>query len=109
MSAPHRPPTARPPVWAWLAYAATALGLLVLAVLPGHKYAWMEAVDPATDPAALLDGAGNRVVFATVVMLLAVGLQALWLLKAGRTHGRAHRVVPGLLIVAVLALWVLKF
>jgi ABC-type maltose transport system permease subunit len=105
VSTPH----SRPPAWAWLAYAASALGLLVLAVLPGHKYAWMEAVDPAVDPTALVDGSGNRVVFATVVMLLAVGLQGLWLLKAGRAHGTGHRVAPCLLIAAVLALWMLKF
>ena len=105
MSAPPK----RAPVWAWVAYAATALGLLVLAVLPGHKYAWMSAVDAATDPSALEDGSGNRALFAAVVMVLAVGLQALWLLKAGRAHGLGHRVVPCLLIAAVLAVWALKF
>lgn len=102
-------PNGRPPVWAWLAYAASAVALLVLWVLPGHKYAWMEAVDPTIDPAALVDGSGNRWVFATVVTLLAVGLQALWLLKAGRARGTGHLVAPCLLIVAVLALWALKF
>jgi hypothetical protein len=103
------PPRSRLPAWAWLAYAAGLAGLLVLAVLPGHKYAWMATVDPATDPAALLDGSGNRTVLATLVMLAVVGLQLLWLLKAGRGHGRRHRVLPCLLIAGVLALWGLKF
>lgn len=105
MSLRHKPA----PAWAWLAYAASAAGVLVLLVLPGHKYAWMAAVDPATDPAALADASGNRFVFATVCMLLAVGLQLWWLLKAGPVHGRRHRVAPCLLIITLLVLWGLKF
>ena len=103
---PHRKSV---PVWVWLGYAVSAAGLLVLAVLPGDKYAWMAEVDPATDPSALTDASGNRALFATVVMLLAVVLQALWLLKAGPAHGTPHRVAPCLLIVAALALWGAKF
>lgn len=105
MSVPNKPP----PAWAWLGYAVSAAGLLVLLVLPGHKYAWMEAVDPATAPAALEDASGNRLLFATVVMALAVALQLLWLLKGWHTHGARHRVVPCVLIVAVFAVWMLKF
>lgn len=105
MNGPSKPQRA----WAWLGYAASAAGLLVLSLLPGHKYAWMDAVDPATDPAALEDGSGNRFLFATVVMLVAVGLQALSLLQAGPAHGARRRVLPCLLIAAVLALWGLKF
>ena len=103
------PPPSRPPAWAWLAYAASGLALLVLCLLPDHKYAWMAAVDPATDPAALVDGSGNRAVFATLVMVVAVGLQGLWLLRGGRVRGAGHRVAPWVLIVAVLAVWALKF
>ena len=105
MSLPNKPL----PAWAWLGYAASAAGLLVLLVLPGHKYAWMEAVDPATAPAALEDGSGNRLLFATVVTALAVGVQLLWLLKAWHSHGPRHRVVPCVFILAVLAVWALKF
>jgi len=102
---PHKPV----PAWAWLGYALSVAGLLVLLVLPGHKYAWMAELDPATDPAALADGSGNRFVFATVCMLLAVSLQLWWLLRAGPTHGLRHRVAPALLIVALMVLWGLKF
>ena len=95
--------------WAWLGYAASVAGLLVLAVWPANKYAWMAAVDPATDPAALEDASGNRLVFATLVMLAAVGLQALWLWKARPAHGARHRLAAGLLIIALLALWGYRF
>ena len=120
MNRPHKPV----PAWAWLGYALSTAGWLLLLVLPGHKYAWMAAVDPATDPALLLDASGNRVVLATVVMVLAVGLQLIWLLrllwllwllwlptsgKAGPTHGKHHALLAGLLIMALLALWALKF
>lgn len=102
-------PAPRAPAWAWLGYAVSAAGLLVLWVLPGHKYAWMEAVDAATDPAALEDASGNRLLFATFVMGVAVAVQVLWLLKAGAAHGVRHRAAAGLLIAAVLAVWGLKF
>ena len=105
MSLPHKPV----PAWAWLGYAASAAGLLVLLVLPGHKYDWMAAVDPATDPAALADPSGNRFLFATVVMVAAVVVQALWFFKAGLAHGPRHRMLPCLLAAAVVALWALKF
>ena len=97
------------PSWAWLGYTVSVAGLLVLAVWPAHKYAWMAAVDPATDPAALEDASGNRVVFATLVMVAAVGLQVLWLCKAQPVHGARHRVAAGLLIVGLLALWGYRF
>jgi hypothetical protein len=85
------------------------VGLLVLAVLPAHKYGWMEDIDPAIDPAALEDGSGNRLVFATLVLLLAVGLQALgWWLAAPVPGARRH-LLPGLCIAALLGLWAWKF
>jgi len=95
--------------WAWLGHAASGFGLLVLALLPGHKYAWMQAVDPATDPAALEDASGNRLVLATLVMLLAVGLQALGLFKGASVNSARHRVAAWLLMAAVVAVWAVKF
>lgn len=112
MNTPARP-SHRTRAWRWLGHAASAAGLLVLAVLPGHKYGWMEDIDPAIDPAALEDGSGNRVVFATLVLLLAVGLQALgwWLAAPGAGVGAGARrhLLPGLCIAALLAVWAWKF
>ena len=75
----------------------------------GHKYAWMQAVDPATDSAALEDASGNRLVLATLVMLLAVGLQALGLFKGASVNSARHRVAAWLLMAAVVAVWAVKF
>ena len=94
---------------AWLGHTAGSLGLLVLLVLPSHKYAWMAAVDGSTDPAALEDASGNRLLWATFVMLLASGVQVLGLVKTGSMHGTRHRAVACLLMAAVVAVWAFKF
>jgi len=75
----------------------------------GHKYAWMQAVDPATDSAALEDASGNRLVLATLVMLLAVGLQALGLFKGAPVNSARHCVAAWLVMAAVVAVWAVKF
>ena len=63
----------------------------------------MEAVDPATYPAAMEDASGNRFVLATLVMLLAPGLQALGWLTGASAHRTPHRVAVCLLIAAMVA------
>ena len=69
----------------------------------------MQAVDPATDPAALEDASGNRLVLATLVMLLAVGLQVLGLFKGAPVNSARHRVAAWLVMAAVVAVWAVKF
>ncbi len=109
MSTPPAP-GARPTAWlAWLAHAASAAALLLLAVLPAHKYAWMDGIDPGVDPAALEDASGNRQLVMALCVLLALGLQALALWRGWRHGGgRGQRVAALVLVLALLAAWAFK-
>jgi hypothetical protein len=89
-----------------LVYSSSILGLLVLALLPGNKYAWMEEFDPDVSAQSMEGGAGNSAVIAGALLLFFVAVQAFFLITAEK---KWKKIVSGMLILLALLTWLVKF
>jgi hypothetical protein len=89
-----------------LVYSSSIFGLLVLALLPGNKYAWMEEFDPTFSAKSIENNSGNSAIVAGGLLLFFVVVQAFFLLTA---EEKWKKIVSGTLILLALLTWLMKF
>ncbi len=89
--------------WAGHALALVAIGLCLL--LPTSRYDWVGDVDPAIRPGDFAGGGNDAAVVVGAFAVAALLVEAI-ALATGR--GRAARIVPALLIVAVAGAWLVR-
>lgn len=89
-----------------LPHALYGLSVLALLLLPAHKYAWMRDFDAEFAGSLPEDGSGNRVVVATMLLVLAIGAETYGLIRSRSWPGRA---TAGALAAVALIVWIVKF
>ena len=87
-------------------HALSVAGLLLLALLPAHKYGWMAELESSATAELLADAGGNRLPFTLVVAGAVVVLQAVAAWRARRLWQRWFSVA---VMLASAALWWTKF
>ncbi|MDA8447600.1 hypothetical protein [Paracidovorax valerianellae] len=86
-------------------HAGSIFGLLVMALLPGDKYGFMQEMDPSIPANAIENGTGNSTVAASAIFALVAIAQIAIAVKSSKPSGR---VLPAVLILLGLALLALK-
>ncbi len=89
--------------WAGHALALVAIGLCLL--LPTSRYDWVGDADPAIRSADFVSGGDDA---AVVVGTFAVAALLVELIALATGRGRAARIAPAVLIVAVAGAWLAR-
>ncbi|AEG02753.1 hypothetical protein [Methylomonas methanica] len=80
--------------------------MLALLILPDHRYAWMQAFDPALPAEAVTDPADNNLIFSFLLLMGACLTQTLLIVCS---CGRVGKRVSVSLICAAAVFWAAKF
>lgn len=80
--------------------------MLALFILPDHRYAWMQAFDPALPAEAVTDSSGNSRIFSVLLLMGACATQTLVIVNS---RGRLEKRVSIALILTATIFWATKF
>ncbi len=84
-------------------HVMSAVGLLIIILLPENKYSWMQEMDPSmiVEPAN-----GNVMIFSLILLVLIIFLQVL---VVSNSKGMSEKGVSISLVILAIIIWVTRF
>ena len=93
-------------IFRYVIYFASVFGLIFIATLSGHEYAWLSEMDSGMEELPIDNKVGDRAIIAFLTILFLVGLHTLLIWRSKRTLDQMALAVFGLIAIS---LWLYKF